>query len=319
MKEYRIAQDAAGQRLDRYLTKRFPNAGKAFLQKMLRKKNILLNNQRSEPNIILKENDTLQVYFSDETIAKFSGIEKTHSLIPPEYAAVFEQPLYSDQNILVLNKPAGLLSQPAGKSDPALSDFLNLIIDNHSDTFHLAPANRLDRNTSGIVLIPKNYTFQKQILSAIRERKIIKEYIALVSGKVNDAITLENHLTKTENNFMQIEENDHGIIAKLDLFPFAAHQNTTLLKIRLHTGRTHQIRAQLSRIDHPVIGDPKYGSRSVNQLYQKKYHLTFQLLHSYHYAVPEFHYDFTAPLPDYFKNILTDLSYTEEEINGILA
>lgn len=319
MKEYIIAKDADGQRLDRYLSKRFPNAGKAFLQKMLRKKNIVLNDHKADGSVILKENDRISIWFSDETIAKFSGSRKTSVSIPKVYADIFEHPVFSDENILVLNKPAGLLSQPASDNEKALSDFLDQVIDNPSDTFHLAPANRLDRNTSGIILIPKNYTCQKELLAAIRDRKIIKEYAALVSGTIRDAMHLDHHLEKNADNTVCITDTAQSPIARLDLTPIATHNDTTLLKVRLHTGRTHQIRAQLSHIGHPIIGDPKYGNRTLNQLYQKKHDLAFQLLHSLHYAVPQMDYDFTAPLPDYFTAVLKDSGYTKEDIDGLLA
>ena len=291
MKELYIDTNAAGQRIDRYLLKRFPRASKGFLQKMLRKKQITLNQGRAQPQAFLNEGDCIQVFFSDETIAHFSDNGQTVPKPPiPPNNTLFDQPVYEDEHILVVNKPDGLLTQPDASGEPALSDWLSTAIKNDGGTFHPAPSNRLDKNTSGIIMIPKDYPTQKLVNATIRSRSILKEYLALVKGTIAPSLTLRDQL---------------GCVR------IASNQDTSLVRIRLFTGRAHQIRVQLAAANHPIIGDPKYGNRAVNNAFFERYGLRRQLLHSVHYAIPDLSYDFKAPVPQDFQSILRDLGYTE--------
>ncbi len=156
--------------MDRYLLKRLPHAGKGFIQKMIRKKNIKLNGGRGEPSTLLALGDAIQIYFSDETLAKFSQKSgDTQALvIPPHYLDLFTHPVYEDEDLLVINKPAGLLTQPDDSGAAALSHFITQLYNVPGDTFHPAPSNRLDLNTSGIVLVPKNYETQREVNACIR-------------------------------------------------------------------------------------------------------------------------------------------------------
>lgn len=313
MKELYIDTNAAGQRIDRYLLKRFPRASKGFLQKMLRKKQITLNQGRAQPQAFLNEGDCIQVFFSDETIAHFSDNGQTFPKPPiPPNNTLFDQPVYEDEHILVVNKPDGLLTQPDASGEPALSDWLSTAIKNDGGTFHPAPSNRLDKNTSGIIMIPKDYPTQKLVNAAIRSRSILKEYLALVKGTIAPSLTLRDQLVKDgATNQVSIGAGDEGVSAHLSCVRIASNQDTSLVRIRLFTGRAHQIRVQLAAANHPIIGDPKYGNRAVNNAFFERYGLRRQLLHSVHYAIPDLSYDFKAPVPQDFQSILRDLGYTE--------
>ena len=313
MKIYPIDNTAAGQRIDRYLTKLFPLAGKDFLQKMLRKKNIKVNDAKTIAGYILTEGDVVKVFFSDETIEKFSGRRsQTRTVFPDKAVDCFDTPVYEDDDLIVINKPAGLLSQPDASGKISVSDVIPAYVPTDSATFHPAPANRLDLNTSGILLIPRNYSTQKQIAAAIREDRVIKEYLALVDGVIEREQHLTHTLVKnTKANTVKVSDDAAGKQAYLELIPVMSIGETTLIILRLHTGRSHQIRVQCAAIGHPIIGDPKYGDGTLNAVYRNAYGLKHQLLHSRHYAIPDLNYDFIAPVPDDFKKVLEGLGYPE--------
>lgn len=307
MKEYIIDANAANQRLDRYLGKLMPLADKNFLQKMLRKKRIKVNRNRAEGKLLLQKGDTVQIFFSEETI---TGFQKGFSqvTVPEEWLFLFQPPLYEDAHMLVLNKPAGLLCQPDASGETSLIDLaLSYLATSVSETFRPGLANRLDRNTSGVIMIPKDHPTAQQVNKMIRERQVVKKYLTLVEGCISRAGSLKGYLEKDESiNTVHIDPSVSSAAkpVHLDYRPIAFSETVSLLEITLHTGRTHQIRAQLADAGHPVLGDFKYGSRSV---LNENYHLAFQLLHSRSYTLPDLNYQFTAPLPEKFNTIIHDL------------
>ena len=162
MQQLTIGKNQAGQRLDKFLKKAFPNAGTGFLYKMLRKKNITLNGKKAEGKEILAQGDEIKCFFSEETFSSLSGIEdrETTSDYRKAYRSLKDiSVLYEDEDILLLNKPAGVLTQKAKPEDLSLNEWLighllatDAITEADLATFHPSVCNRLDRNTSGIVL-----------------------------------------------------------------------------------------------------------------------------------------------------------------------
>ncbi len=168
MKEIKISKNEEGQRLDRFLKKYLNKANQSFIHKMIRKKNIKLNGLKAEPDIVLKIDDTVQLYLADDTIDKFRE-KKTLKQTDIHFDTVYE-----DDNILVVNKPIGLSSQPDKTGIRNLVDEIKVYLDakeeNISFTFKPAVCNRLDKNTSGLVIAAKNYDALKQSKKAISER-----------------------------------------------------------------------------------------------------------------------------------------------------
>lgn len=309
MKEFKIDKNSADQRLDRFLVKLMPLADKNFLQKMLRKKRIKVNNSRAEAKTILVDGDRVQIYFSEETIAGFQ--KGYHQVtIPPEWRFVFSPPVYEDHHMLVLNKPAGLLCQPDASGELSLIDLALSYLNTPPDAvYRPGLSNRLDRNTSGIIMIPKDLPTSQAVNKAIRERHVQKTYLTLVCGSVNTPGTLKGYLEKDETqNRASISQttSSNNKPVHLDYVPVAFSDNYTLLKVTLHTGRTHQIRAQFAAFGHPVVGDPKYGNGQDASLCNT-FGLTHQLLHSLEYAIPEMDYCFNAPIPRVFKKVIQQL------------
>lgn len=273
MKEIRITNNEEGQRLDRFLKKYLNKANQSFIYKMLRKKNIKLNDLRAEPETVLKKDDLVQLYLSDDTIDKFRE-KKTLKQTDIHFKVVYE-----DDNILIVNKPVGLSTQPDVTSSRNLIDEIKMYLDakeqNISFTFKPAVCNRLDKNTSGLVIAAKNYDALKQTNKAIRERRIRKFYVAKVHGIIKEDLELKDYLIKNdEKNMVKIVKETTANSKKVVTYahPLKTENNFTWLEIEIETGRAHQIRAHLSSVGHPVAGDKKYGRKDSEK---------HQILHAY--------------------------------------
>ncbi len=273
MKEIKITSNEEGQRLDRFLKKYLNKANQSFIYKMIRKKNIKLNDLKAEPETVLKKDDLVQIYLSDETIVKFRD-KKILKQTDIHFRIVYE-----DDNILIVNKPVGLSTQPDVTSNINLIDEIKIYLDakeeNISFTFKPAVCNRLDKNTSGLVIAAKNYDALKQTNKAIRERNIKKYYVAKVHGIIKKDLELKDFLVKNdEKNMVKIMKNnvENSKMIVTYAHPLKTEGNYTWLEIEIETGRAHQIRAHLSSIGHPVVGDKKYGRKDSEK---------HQVLHAY--------------------------------------
>ena len=198
MKEYTIGKNEAGQRLDKLLGKILNEAPSGFIYKMLRKKNIKVNQSRADGKELLKEGDTVQIYLSDDTFAKFHKDKKTEFVggeVSSKGTVLSENRiLYQDSDILVLNKPSGVLSQKAKASDDSINEQMiryllatGKLTQEQLITFTPSVCNRLDRNTSGIVLAGVSLAGSQMLSSLLKERTVHKYYLALVLGKVSKA------------------------------------------------------------------------------------------------------------------------------------
>jgi 23S rRNA pseudouridine955/2504/2580 synthase len=268
MKELLIEKKDAGQRLDKYLRKYLKNAPSSFLYRMLRKKNIILNDSRVEGKELLSEGDTVKIYFSEETLAHFCGAEEagTKRQFPPI------EVIYEDADILIADKPSGLLSQGDKSGETSLNDWLREYCrrkGNTTETFRPTVCNRLDRNTSGLVLCAKTYAGSRFLSEQIGGHELGKYYRALVEGELRGEGTLRGIWYKDEAaNRVRIEkipDEDHGKAENGGRYVETRYRvirsgtRYSLVELRLMTGRSHQIRAHMASIGHPLAGDLKYG------------------------------------------------------------
>lgn len=292
MKQINIDADAENERLNKYLARLLPNASMGFIYKMLRKKNIVLNGSKASGSELLKAGDEIKVFFSDETYDKFS--RKTPREVP-EFRPLTV--LYEDSDIIAVHKPAGLLSQ----SDKKGGDCVNARIISYlgskgelSDDFTPSIVNRLDRNTSGIVLAGKTYQGTRRLTEEIRERIVIKTYKCICEGDFARHMTVTAFLKELPGNQVKIYNSEVDGSKKIitEFIPERELNGYTLLKVILHTGRKHQIRAQLSALGHPVAGDGKYGKRK-----------GYLCLHAYSVEIPDIGV-ITDPLPDEFRRFI---------------
>ncbi|MBR4983723.1 MAG: RluA family pseudouridine synthase [Lachnospiraceae bacterium] len=315
MQEFKIGPNEAGQRLDKFLHKYLKEAGSSFLYKMLRKKNITLNKKKADGKETLSLGDEVQFFFSDETFEKFRGSavstintdtkqKKVNSL--GQYELAYErlkgiEVIYEDEHILLLNKPAGILSQKSEASDLSVNEWLigylltkGKMSPEQLETFRPSICNRLDRNTSGMIICGKSLIGSQQMNSLIKERKVRKFYRTFVKGNVEKSAYIKGYLKKDEKNnkvslkevLIKEEKNDYVPI-ETAYQPISYGKGYTYLEVELITGKTHQIRAHLASIGHPLLGDEKYGDKEWNRSFKNIKLPKWQLLHSYRLEFPE--------------------------------
>ena len=355
MTEILISSREAGQRIDKYLKKYFPLAPGSFIYRMLRKKNIILNGKKAAGSEIIENGDVIRLFLSDETISSFrrkaeaapgreasagtgsagKGIAKeVYGMEISAKDAGSMTVLYEDDDIALFVKPAGMLSQPGNGHELSAADLIPEILLSsgslHEDdlrAFHPAPLNRLDRNTSGILLCGLSMKGAQTISRLIRSGEMKKEYLAIVHGNgLRDGTYSAYAVKDPKHNRMllsgQPATNAVDMVTEFQVLGTSDH--FSLVKATLITGRTHQIRAQLSFLGFPVVGDRKYGNGSAGPERLPK--PGRQMLHAFRVTFPD-NTDpcpeisgktFTADVPEDFRKMAAALNL-EDALDRILT
>ena len=324
MKKIAIGKNEAGQRLDKMLAKYLNQAPKSFLYKMLRKKNITLNGKKADGKEKLEVGDEVTLFLAEETIEKFSQpVKNVSDPVGGQPKRKSLEILYEDENVLIINKPVGMLSQRADKKEESMVD---QVIDYCLESgklgreelqfFRPSVCNRLDRNTSGILVAGTSLAGLQQMAKLFHDRTIHKYYVCLIAGRLEKGRKISGYLTKDhEKNKVTITEqpiSDESQWIETEYEPISVGKSVTYMRVFLITGRSHQIRAHLSSIGHPIIGDTKYGNPQVNRIFREKYGVKTQLLHAGELVFPAMEGEFSglshktikAPLPKLWNQVI---------------
>lgn len=278
-----IGSNEAGQRLDKFLRKLLKDVPLSAIFKALRKGDIRVNGKKQKEKYPLQEGDLVEIrYIQSKREVKENFIQVDASGLK----IVFE-----DENLVIVEKwPGVLVHSDSNSQEPTLTDYVLSYLKNKGDyvpenelTFTPAPCNRLDRNTSGMVIFGKNFEALRLLNEIIREGNVEKYYNTLVKGKVKDGLYTGYILKNESENISKIYDRKvpNSKAIEMEVKTVQTNGAFSFLEINLITGRSHQIRAHLSHLGSPVIGDSKYGDKKVNSFFENKFGLNYQYLYAY--------------------------------------
>ncbi|MFQ5866400.1 MAG: RluA family pseudouridine synthase [bacterium] len=301
-KEFVVRKGEKGKRLDLYLSFSFPGHSRSSLQKMIAEGDILVNGKTVSRHYKVKGKDVVTINLLPV---------KPHKALPEKIPLNI---IYEDEAVIVLNKPAGMVVHPACGNysgtlvNALLYHFPSLASGKFPDINRVGLVHRLDKDTSGVMVVAKNSTSLSRLAKQFEDKKVEKVYLALVFGKImNPEGTIEAPVGRktTDRRKMAVT----SISSRQAITHFRVREilgDFTLLEVRPKTGRTHQIRVHLAHIGHPVVGDGQYGRPA-----PKNWEVSQQLLHAYRlgfvHPVRKDWVEFTAPFPKEFKKVITKL------------
>ena len=282
MQKFVVDEKEAGQTLEKYVKKVLSDAPASIIYKLFRKKDVKVNGHWQDRKYVVSSGEEISIYLLDSQIEEFKKQKTISSL-----SLVKDWIIYEDENILLINKPRGVLVQKAEENDEALDDMvISYLVDkkeydpNKNVGYKPAPSHRLDRNTEGIVVFGKNLK-TLQYLSTImsNKEKISKKYLTLVRGVVDEEGEISKPLLKKQSHVEVDYSNGKEAITQYRRLKIVG--DYSLVEVKLLTGRTHQIRVHFASIGHPVVGDSKYGDFRLNKEIENNYHFKNQFLVAY--------------------------------------
>lgn len=291
--EFTISKLEANQRIDKYIKRMLKDAPISFIYKMFRQKDIKVNGKKANIDYILKENDEIKIYLKDDLLQQF----KKEQILKPIKANFTI--LYEDENIIVVDKPKGVLvHDDEGHNSITIQKMVLSYLNkkgewnpNNETGFIPSPAHRLDRNTAGVLLFGKNLPALQQLFELFREKdKIEKKYTLLVRGMINKSGVIDAPLLKdSETKLVKVDKKSKFAKNALTEYKRLKYYDSgySLVEAKLLTGRTHQLRVHFAYISHPIVGDNKYGDFKVNKEFASLYSLNSQFLHATYFKFLE--------------------------------
>jgi len=323
MLEYKVTDDAAGQRLDKFLRKRLEAVPLSHLYKLVRTKKVRVNGARATIAHLLQPGDVITVHGARDVKPAEGPGQKPAQQVGQDFRI-----LYEDEHILVCDKPSGLAIHPgSGITGETLVDQARAYLERQGlvlpeGEFKPSPAHRLDRETSGVVIVAKTRQAMVKLTETFSEGMAEKRYLAVAKGRFQkDKGTIELRLPEHQQTAVSKEQRGVNMQAAVTHWHrLAGGPEATLLEISIETGRTHQIRRHLAAIGHPVIGDAKHGDFTFNRQLRATSGLKRMFLHSARLALAHpitgKRLVFVAPLPAELAEALPRLGITYQQSNS---
>lgn len=280
MQKFIVTNSESGQYLEKYIRKVLSDAPLSFIYKLFRKKDIKVNGHWQKEKYLLNEKDEVSIFITDSQLDEFK--KKTKTQVSENIANWI---VYEDKNILIINKPRGVIVQKDNSGSIALDEMVVSYLTNKKEYdpskdlgYTPAPIHRLDRNTAGLIVFGKNIATLRYLSKIIQDKdKVVKKYLTLVLGEVNKNGEVNLPLLKNAKTG-RVSVNSEGKEAITQFKVVKKYNGFTLLEVKLLTGRTHQIRVHLASIGYPVVGDSKYGNYDINKIIEKEYGFKNQFL-----------------------------------------
>lgn len=282
---YIIDSEYRDVRLDKFLRKHLQELSLTEIFKGIRVGKIKVNGKKSKENYRLQKNDIVDIYYQ---IEKKETIEKT--IIPEkEIKKVLDMIVYEDEKVIILNKKENVVIHKGSGHQYGISEILKEYLKNDNFNF----VNRIDKDTSGLVIGAKNLVVTRELSEEIRNRNIVKKYYILVDGVINEnSFTIKSYLKKIEDRVIETTQDDRDGKESISYFKVIKRgKNSTLLEGELETGRTHQLRVQLSQRGNFILGDKRYGKSKEDSLY----------LFSHYLKIKKYNIELNMEIPEKFK------------------
>ena len=278
-----IKKEEEGQTLEKFVKKVLSEAPLSFIYKLFRKKDVKVNGHWQDKKYFISSGEEVSIYITDSQLDEFK-----RQVESKQVEDISNWIIYEDENILLVNKPRGVLVQKNSEDSNALDEMVISYLINKGEYnpnknlgYKPAPAHRLDRNTAGIVVFGKNIATLRYLVDTLNDKSVVsKRYLALVKGEIDKDGEINAPLLKNSKS-QRVSVSNEGKPSITRYKVVETFKGYTLLEVELLTGRTHQIRVHMAYINHPVIGDSKYGDYELNKLLESKYNFKNQFLEAY--------------------------------------
>lgn len=287
-----------GLRIDKYLSQIFEDKSRSFIQGLIEKENVKVNNKIPKSNYKLKRNDEIEIIMPEPEILS----------VEPEDIPI--DIIYEDEDVIVVNKHQGMVVHPAPGNyrGTLVNALLYHCKDLSSINGIIRPGivHRIDKDTSGVLVIAKNDESHNKLSEQLKDHSMKREYYALIEGRLkNDSGTIDKPLGRCKKDRLKIGIVEDGKRAVTHYEVLERYNGYTLIKCVLETGRTHQIRVHMASIGFPLVGDPLYGFK------RQKFKLEGQVLHAktlgFIHPRTQQYMEFSSELPQYFNDLIIKL------------